>query len=87
MCYGHRYVLWDVDVMIVEGKGVIYTLTTCYTRTRYSGLLAITDDPLCFWYLTANFISYTGQICKPDRTEIPPTEKNNIHRELISYTG
>ena len=36
------------------------TLTTCYTGTRYSGLLAITDDPLCFWYFTANFISYTG---------------------------
>ena len=53
----------------------VSTLTTCYTGTRYSGLLAITDDPLCFWYFTANFISYTGQICKPDRTEIPPTEK------------
>ena len=23
-------------------------------------ILAITDDPLCFWYFTANFISYTG---------------------------
>ena len=51
------------------------TLTPCYTGTRYSGLFAITDDPLCFWYFTANLISYTGQICKPDRTEIPPTEK------------
>ena len=53
----------------------LYTLTTCYTGTRYSGLLAITDDPLCFWYFTANFINYAGPICKPDRTEILPTEK------------
>ena len=56
---GHRSSRCDS----LESLGSGTTLTPCYTGTRYSGLFAITDDPLCFWYFTANLIGYTGQIC------------------------